>query len=342
MATPDKLEFGLLPERRMDWRTLATSYGIEAFFVLLLLGAGVFFPDTLRLKQRYTVTELVPRPDLKPEPVKSRAKIHHPVAVPKLPPVTIHAAKLFVPKELRTHKKKKEEEEKAPKLEVKFKAPELAPPPSAMPARIVYTGAFGSSAPATVVAPIQKVQTGGFGDPDGLKGQGKNNAHLISAKLGSFDLPEGQGYGNGAGGAKGIKGTVASAGFGNGIAQADNRNHAASVQTAGFGAQELAHNGPKIAQADGPATTQVEIISKPNPVYTQEARQLKLEGEVLLEVLFSANGQVHVNRVVRGLGHGLDEAAITAASHMRFKPAQRVGSPVDSTAIVHVVFQLAY
>jgi TonB family protein len=256
--------------------------------------------------------------------------------------VTVQTAKLFVPKELRVHKKKKEEEEKAPKLEVKFKAPELAPPPSAMPARIVYTGAFGSSAPATVVAPIQKVQTGGFGDPSGLKGQGKDNAHLTSAKLGSFDLPEGQGYGNGAGGARGIKGTVASAGFGNGIAQADNRNHSASVQTAGFGSQELAHNGPKIAQADGPAITQVEIISKPNPVYTQEARQLKLEGEVLLEVLFSANGQVHVNRVVRGLGHGLDEAAIKAASQMRFKPAQRVGSPVDSTAIVHVVFQLAY
>jgi TonB family protein len=327
----------------MDWRTLATSYGIEVFFVLLLLGAGFFFPDTLRLRQRYTVTELVPRPDLKPEPVKPRTKSHHPVVVPKLPPVPVQTAKLFVPKELRTHKKKKEEEEKAPKLEVKFKAPDLAPPPSAMPARIVYTGAFGSSAPATVVAPIQKVQTGGFGDPNGLKGQGKDSAHLASAKLGSFDMPEGQGYGNGAGGAKGIKGTVASAGFGNGIAQADNRNHTAAVQTAGFGSQELAHNGPKIAQADsGPATTQVEIISKPNPVYTQEARQLKLEGEVLLEVLFGANGQVHVNRIVRGLGHGLDEAAITAASQMRFKPALRVGTPVDSTAIVHVVFQLAY
>jgi TonB family protein len=341
MATPDKLEFGLLPERRMDWRTLATSYGIEVFFVLLLLGAGFFFPDTLRLRQRYTVTELVPRPDLRPEPVKPRVKAHHPMVAPKAPPVTVQTAKLFVPKELHLHKKKKEEE--APKLDVKFKAPDLAPPPSAMPARIVYTGAFGSSAPATVVAPIQKVQTGGFGDPNGLKGQGKDNAHLTSAKLGSFDLPEGQGYGNGAGGAKGIKGTVASAGFGNGIAQADNRNRTASVQTSGFGAQELAHNGPKIAQADsGPATTQVEIISKPNPVYTQEARQLKLEGEVLLEVLFSANGRVHVNRVVRGLGHGLDEAAVTAASQMRFKPAQRVGTPVDSIAIVHVVFQLAY
>jgi TonB family protein len=343
MATPDKLQFGLLPERRMDWRTLATSYGIEAFFILLLLGAGFFFPDTLRLRQKFTVTELVPRPDLKPEPIKPKVKLRHPVIAPKTPPpVAFPTAKLFVPKDIRT-RKKKEEEEKAPQLEAKFKAPDLAPLPSALPARIVYTGAFGSSAAPTVNAPIQKVQTGGFGDPDGLKGQGKDNAHLMSAKLGSFDLPEGQGTGNGAGGAKGIKGTVASTGFGNGIAQGDNRPRRGSVQTAGFGAQELSHGGPKIAQADtGPATTQVEIISKPSPIYTKEARNLKLEGEVLLEVLFTANGQVHVNRVVRGLGHGLDEAAVTAASQMRFKPAQRLGTPVDSTAIVHVVFQLAY
>jgi outer membrane biosynthesis protein TonB len=48
-----------------------------------------------------------------------------------------------------------------------------------------------------------------------------------------------------------------------------------------------------------------------------------------------------VNRVVRGLGHGLDEAAVAAATKIRFKPASRGGQPVDSTAIVHVTFQLA-
>jgi TonB family protein len=342
MARPGNPQFGLLPERRMDWRTLATSYGVEVFIILLLIGAGFFFPDTLRLRQRYTVTELIPRPDLKPERARPKAKVHRPTVVAKLPPpVAFPTAKLFVPKDIRT-RKKKEDEEKAPQLEAKFKAPELQAA-SALPAKIVYTGAFGSSAAATVSAPIQKVQTGGFGDPDGLKGQGKDNAHLMSAKLGSFDLPEGPGNGNGAGGAKGIKGTIASAGFGNGIAQGDNRNRGASVRTAGFGAQEVSHGGAKVAQADsGPATTQVEIISKPVPVYTQEARQLKLEGEVLLEVMFGANGQLRVNRVVRGLGHGLDEAAIKAANQMRFKPALRIGSPVDSTAIVHVVFQLAY
>ena len=51
MATPDKLEFGLLPERPIGWRTFATSYGIEVFLILLLLGAGFFFPDTLRLSR---------------------------------------------------------------------------------------------------------------------------------------------------------------------------------------------------------------------------------------------------------------------------------------------------
>jgi TonB family protein len=86
----------------------------------------------------------------------------------------------------------------------------------------------------------------------------------------------------------------------------------------------------------------VEITSKPNPAYTQEARQLKLEGEVLIEVVFGANGQLRVNRVIRGLGHGLDESALAAANMMRFRPAMRNGVPVDSTAVVHVEFRLAY
>jgi TonB family protein len=167
------------------------------------------------------------------------------------------------------------------------------------------------------------------------------------AKLGSFDLPQGPGTGNGTGGAKGIKGTVASAGFGNGIAQpgqGDGRsNGRGSVQTGGFGAQEVAKAATPQRVADaGPAATPVEITDKPKPVYTDEARRLRLEGEVQLEVLFSASGQLHVNRIVRGLGHGLDEAAIAAANRMRFRPAMRGGIPVDSTAVIHVVFQLAY
>ena len=69
---------------------------------------------------------------------------------------------------------------------------------------------------------------------------------------------------------------------------------------------------------------------------------MKLEGEVLLQVLFTATEEVRVLDIVRGLGHGLDENAIRAAQQIRFKPARRDGEPVDSTATVHIIFQLAY
>jgi len=89
------------------------------------------------------------------------------------------------------------------------------------------------------------------------------------------------------------------------------------------------------------ALTPVEIISKPRPAYTDEARAKRIEGEVLLEMQFSATGEARVLRIVRGLGHGLDETALAAANGIKFRPATRDGSAVDSAAIVHIVFQLA-
>jgi TonB family protein len=91
-----------------------------------------------------------------------------------------------------------------------------------------------------------------------------------------------------------------------------------------------------------PVTRSVEILSKPRPAYTAEARRLRIEGEVLLDILFAASGEVRVLRIVRGLSHGLDENAIAAAEAIRFRPAERAGMAADSTAIVHIVFQLAY
>ena len=115
------------------------------------------------------------------------------------------------------------------------------------------------------------------------------------------------------------------------------------MQTSGFGSQEVAQNTPHIQRVDsGPPSLRSRSLTSRIRFIRSEARSLKLEGEVLLEVEFAANGQLHVNRVVRGLGHGLDEAAVAAANKMRFKPAMRNGQAMDSTAIVHVVFQLAY
>jgi hypothetical protein len=48
-----------------------------------------------------------------------------------------------------------------------------------------------------------------------------------------------------------------------------------------------------------------------------------------------------VLRIVRGLGYGLDDAAVRAAEQIRFKPELKDGQPSDSTAVVHIIFQLA-
>jgi len=58
--------------------------------------------------------------------------------------------------------------------------------------------------------------------------------------------------------------------------------------------------------------------------------------------LFLANGTVHVNGVVSGLGHGRDEAAERAAQQIKFKPAKRDGEPVDFPARVRIQFRMAY
>jgi TonB family protein len=341
MQSNDGLTLGLLPDRELDWRKFVVSYGICLFLLLCLLVSHLLWPDRMSIWGKFTVTEIIPRPDLVPEKpiVKPRPRV-----TKLLPEVKFEAPKLVVPKDM---PKPRIEQAKLepPKIQPVFETPKIAPVSGAMPARVIYTGSFGSSATPTVNAPIEKVQTGGFGDPNGLRGEGKQGAKLTAAKLGSFDLPEGAGTGNGTGGAKGIKGTIASAGFGNGIAQpgqGDGRRNGQGVQASGFTAQQIATTPAKHnLEETSAATFPVEIVSKPMPKYTDEARKLNLEGEVLLEVMFGANGELHVNRVVRGLGHGLDEAAVTAAAKIKFKPAQRNGAAVDSTAIVHVMFQLA-
>jgi TonB family protein len=336
-------QLGLLPERKINKRAMVTSYALVTFFLLIVINLGLILPEKLQLTT-YHVTELIPMPSLRPEPAPVEAK---PQIKPKLAPVVkLHVfeqPKLVLAPEIRHEATKPVE---PPKVVVnQFAAPELKMATAAVRPQLVHTGDFGgSSQKATVSAAIAKVQTGGFGDPNGLPGAGRQGAKLYAAPVGSFDMPAGPGQGNGSGGAKGIKGTVASADFGNGVATAPAGHSSGNVATGGFGSEQVVHStGPKIAKPDsGPASTPVEITFKPNPVYTDEARSMKLEGEVLLEVSFSANGTLHVNRVVRGLGHGLDEAAVAAANKIRFKPALSSGQPVDSTAIVHVTFQLAY
>jgi TonB family protein len=87
--------------------------------------------------------------------------------------------------------------------------------------------------------------------------------------------------------------------------------------------------------------TPVDVLFKPTPAYTDDARALGIQGDVVLEVEFSAAGTLRVIRIVRALGHGLDELAVQAAGRIRFKPALENGRPVDVKANVVIVFRLS-
>ncbi len=215
-----------------------------------------------------------------------------------------------------------------------------------IPKQGVKTNVFstGSSATPTIARAASQVQTGGFGDPNGIPAKPGQGKAVNIAALGSFDLPAGPGYGNGTGGAKGTPGVVASSGFGNGTANpVRSRATTGTVQAGGFGDADVAAAPTVRSRSAEPVVRAVpaEILSKPTPIYTQEARNLRIEGEVLLEVVLEASGSLHVVRVVRGLGHGLDDNAVRAAEQIHFKPATKDGQPTDSTVVLHIIFQLA-
>ena len=82
------------------------------------------------------------------------------------------------------------------------------------------------------------------------------------------------------------------------------------------------------------------VIQKADPEYSEEARNAGVQGAVVVTAEVGTDGRAHHIRVVRSLGHGLDEEAITAVAHWRFKPAVRDGACVRVHVTIEVVFRL--
>jgi protein TonB len=74
--------------------------------------------------------------------------------------------------------------------------------------------------------------------------------------------------------------------------------------------------------------------------YTDEARTKGVTGAVLLEIVIKSDGTVGNVSVLRGLGFGLDDRAMSAVRNWRFSPARRLGTPVDVLVEVEVEFSL--
>ncbi len=77
----------------------------------------------------------------------------------------------------------------------------------------------------------------------------------------------------------------------------------------------------------------------PDPQYTDEAREAKLQGRVVLRVLVGADGRASQVRIVQGIGLGLDERAEQAIRGWKFVPAHDgARHPVPAWVTVEAVF----
>jgi TonB family protein len=326
----------LLPEGERRWGSFGAGIGLECVALLALVLIPLFMPQKFQAVEHDWVTPIEApiiqawKPQPPPKPVVKR-EIVQKVEVPK-PEVVIEKPKIFNPVITAPVKRVIERKTVSP-VEVAKAFPDPTPPLS-----------MGSSAIPTLKRPREAVQTGGFGDPNGVPANNKTDRNVNIAQVGSFDMPAGPGNGNGTGGAKGAKGVIGSAGFGDGVAVGTPGGGSHGTVHQGLFADEQAGPaGPKVKQTAAVSNTKpVEILSVPKPVYTSDGLAKRIEGNVRLEVVFTASGEVRVLRVLQGLGYGLDEAAEAAARQIQFRPAQQDGHPVDSEVPIRITFELAY
>jgi TonB family protein len=88
------------------------------------------------------------------------------------------------------------------------------------------------------------------------------------------------------------------------------------------------------------ASLRPTILYREKAKYTEEARQNKIQGTVVLQVVFNVNGSITDIRVIRSLPDGLTEKAIEAARKIRFNPAVKNGTPVSVRGQLEFTFNL--
>ncbi|WP_446745755.1 energy transducer TonB [Silvibacterium acidisoli] len=356
-SSPKKnAEFGLLPEPEGRLGSFGVSMVANiAVGALILLFAAARIHE-VKVRKENTATLIFPLEQPKPYvPPVPKVKIIPP------PPKVIEPPKPVIQPPKPVVEPPKPVEVKVPTPEQPKIAP--APPKAVTPPPQPKVGLFKSPTPTQVAnntAP-PSVKTGGFGDPSGVKPNPNATKAPTVAAVGAFNAAPGpsagagaarqgsvkgvafgSGVANGVPGGKDTRGTVASAGFSNGVVGGTGKpggtGQVAQAGSFGTGYGSAPAAQPKAQQA---AATPIVVLSKPRATYTAEARQLKIEGDVTLQVRFTADGHVQVLQVLSGLGHGLDQQARSVAEGIQFKPATRDGHPVDQVTVIHITFQLA-
>jgi protein TonB len=124
---------------------------------------------------------------------------------------------------------------------------------------------------------------------------------------------------------------------GGGIAVPVARRGASDEPPARAAAKVLSRVAPRPDECSEPAA-KPRPLSRPAPAYTDEARAAGVSGKVRVEITVDEQGRVVSARVLQGLGHGLDEAALAAARAMTFEPAVRCGRPSSATFKIGFTF----
>lgn len=98
--------------------------------------------------------------------------------------------------------------------------------------------------------------------------------------------------------------------------------------------------GGKVPPQADKNITPIKFLSKPRPAYTETARKNKVNGSVVLRIVFLANGTIGPIRVVSGLPDGLNEQAIKAARGITFEPMLVNGIATATTKSVTMSFSV--
>lgn len=349
----NRANFGLLPDEKNRFRSFGASLCVNAAIAGLIILFSIAGVHEVK-KQQETSILIFPMEQPKP-PIPPVPRVH---VIP--PPPKLQQPKIVIPKP-----RPEVEQPKTERIRVHEQAPRMAAPPLRVtPPPRPKVGLFSSPHPTIVANNRQRptMHVGGFGDPEGVRPNPNAQRPPTIAAVGSFQgtpgigapgagaarrgsvhgVDFGSGVTNGVPGGRDTRGTVASAGFSSGVIGGRGRpGGEGRVEQSGFGGTGFGRAAPTVHGEEAVSSTPLEILNKPNPGYTAEARRLKIEGDVTLEVRFTASGQVEVLRVVHGLGYGLDQLAQEAARRIQFKPATRDGRPVDEVTVIRVSFQLA-
>jgi protein TonB len=107
----------------------------------------------------------------------------------------------------------------------------------------------------------------------------------------------------------------------------------------GLGPGSIAGTGGGVFRVGGGVSAPI-VVYKPEPEYSEEARKVKHQGVVLIQMVVGADGRPRDMRVVRPLGMGLDEKALDAVKTWRFEPAKKDGQNVAVLVTAEVQFTL--